>query len=171
MRRRLQVNVIATGLLAILLLPLLAKTAERFSSSDFKPHLTIVASEGSQIPVPVLPLDVELTLTDTVHAFAAYKEAKVPGSVLAALNTKEHYNSLDRFVIPLYHFLPSSDVYYTIDTMSPSVRCLSSLFSPTPNSHPTGKNSTRPLHDSSNLPPPYRSKPRRKLCKSRLMFF
>lgn len=43
---RLQVNAIATGFLALLLLPLLAKTAEKFPSTSFKPHLTIVASEG-----------------------------------------------------------------------------------------------------------------------------
>lgn len=48
----LQVNAIATGLLALLLLPTLQKTAKLpappgASGDPFKPHLNIVASEGA----------------------------------------------------------------------------------------------------------------------------
>lgn len=45
----LQVNVIATGLLSVLLLPLLAKTAAlplAVGQTAFKPHLTILSSAG-----------------------------------------------------------------------------------------------------------------------------
>lgn len=42
---RIQTNVIGTGLLGLLLLPLLEKTADLPAPTSMKPHLTIVASE------------------------------------------------------------------------------------------------------------------------------
>lgn len=47
----LQVNVIATGLLALLALPKLAATADLPGNDGFKPHLVIVASEGNPHPI------------------------------------------------------------------------------------------------------------------------
>jgi retinol dehydrogenase-12 len=63
----LQVNVISTGLLAVLALPKLSATAD-IPGNDFKPHLVIVASE--------------------VHAWAKFPQQDAP-SILAALNDKE----------------------------------------------------------------------------------
>ncbi|KAI5476855.1 hypothetical protein MNV49_007089 [Pseudohyphozyma bogoriensis] len=76
-KESLQTNDISTGLLAVLLLPLLARTADKYPA--LKPHMTIVGSE--------------------VHAFAAFKEKNVAGSTLAALNKQEHFNSSDRYNI------------------------------------------------------------------------
>ncbi|KAM0746967.1 NAD(P)-binding protein [Meredithblackwellia eburnea MCA 4105] len=72
----LQVNGLATGLLALLLLPKVAATPE-IKDSSVKPHITIVGSE--------------------VHVFAAFKEKSVEGSTLAALNTKEISDMWDRY--------------------------------------------------------------------------
>ena len=47
----LQVNVIATGLLALLAIPKLAATADLAGNDSFKPHLVIVASEGNSYPI------------------------------------------------------------------------------------------------------------------------
>lgn len=101
---RLQVNVISTGLLAILLLPLLAQTAEQFPSPDFKPHLTIVASEGLPHFAPFYPLSQAASdlCIRAAHSFAFYKESKIPGSILVALNTKEYYRARDRFRLFLF---------------------------------------------------------------------
>ncbi|GAA5968607.1 hypothetical protein JCM11641_007693 [Rhodosporidiobolus odoratus] len=80
----LQVNDIATGLLAVELLPLLLKTAELptpAGGDNLKPHLTIVASD--------------------IHYAAAFKERQaVPykhSDYLAALNDKELFNGFDRY--------------------------------------------------------------------------
>ncbi|SGY74432.1 BQ5605_C005g03363 [Microbotryum silenes-dioicae] len=79
----LQTNVLSTGLLGLLLIPLLRKTAKLPSpcpeSSGLKTHLTIVGSE--------------------VHGWARFEEAKVPGSTLDALNSPEHFYKTDRYNI------------------------------------------------------------------------
>ncbi|KAK4699718.1 hypothetical protein P7C70_g6538, partial [Phenoliferia sp. Uapishka_3] len=78
--RTLQVNGLSTGLLGLLSLPALRRTVALpppFPGSTIKPHLTIVGSE--------------------VHAWAAFKESKVPGSTLEALNSEEHANIHDRY--------------------------------------------------------------------------
>ena len=43
----LQVNVISTGLLATLLLPIMQQTISLPAASVFKPHLVIVSSDGA----------------------------------------------------------------------------------------------------------------------------
>ncbi|KAI5476854.1 hypothetical protein MNV49_007088 [Pseudohyphozyma bogoriensis] len=73
--RALQTNDLSTGLLSLLLLPVLAKTAERYP--EVTPHMSIVGSE--------------------VHMWAKFAEKKVPGPTLAALNTEKHFNPDDRY--------------------------------------------------------------------------
>lgn len=82
---RIQVNDISTGLLAILLLPLLRKTSKLPSpdpaSAALKVHLTIVSSE--------------------VHSWAKFNERKEPGSILAALSDEKVFkpNAQDRYQV------------------------------------------------------------------------
>ncbi|KAI5481408.1 hypothetical protein MNV49_004164 [Pseudohyphozyma bogoriensis] len=76
--RSLQVNDISTGLLAVSLLPVLAKTAKN-SSDEFKPAMTIVGSE--------------------VHMWSAFKEKATPGSILAALNDEDAFDGADRYML------------------------------------------------------------------------
>lgn len=88
---RTQVNGLATGLLGLLLLPLLRKTAklpapdsvpsDNSKAVAFKPHLTIVGSE--------------------MHHFAAFKEAALPGPILLNLNKQEEFekNPMDRYSV------------------------------------------------------------------------
>ncbi|KAM0746972.1 NAD(P)-binding protein [Meredithblackwellia eburnea MCA 4105] len=72
----IQVNALATGLLALLLLPQVAAT-QPIPGSNVAPHITIVGSE--------------------VHVFAAFKEKNIPGSTLEALNKPELANFHDRY--------------------------------------------------------------------------
>lgn len=56
----IQVNVLATGLLAVLLLPLLGKTAQlpqptEAVPADLKPQLEIVSSEGERLALETAP--------------------------------------------------------------------------------------------------------------------
>ncbi|KAK4052709.1 hypothetical protein OIV83_001996 [Microbotryomycetes sp. JL201] len=71
----LQVNGIATGLLGVLLLPMLVKTSKMASpspaSSSYKPHLTVVGSE--------------------VHAWSPWK-GNADGSIVQHLNPEEQFN-------------------------------------------------------------------------------
>jgi retinol dehydrogenase-12 len=79
-RCRLQVNCLSTGLLALLVTPVIARTAKLPSPTPdvpFTPHLTLVSSE--------------------VHMWAAFKEKKVEGSTLAALNTEAVSDPKDRY--------------------------------------------------------------------------
>ncbi|KAM0746968.1 NAD(P)-binding protein [Meredithblackwellia eburnea MCA 4105] len=72
----LQVNALATGLLALLLLPKVA-ASPAVGASAVKPHITIVGSDA--------------------HIFATFKEQPAEGSTLTALNTKEIANMGDRY--------------------------------------------------------------------------
>lgn len=63
----LQINVLSTGLLALLALPKLSATAD-LPGNSFKPHLVIVASE--------------------VHEWAKFPQQDAP-TILAALNDKQ----------------------------------------------------------------------------------
>lgn len=78
--RNFQVNDLATGLLGLLLLPLLSKTATLPSPTPdiaFKPRLTFVGSE--------------------MHQWASFTESKVEGSTLDALNNPNHFVPDDRY--------------------------------------------------------------------------
>ncbi|KAI5481407.1 NAD(P)-binding protein [Pseudohyphozyma bogoriensis] len=72
------INDISTGLLAVLLLPVLSRTAKRFPST-LKPTMTIVGSE--------------------VHIWAAFKEKAAPGSILATLNDEKKFAANDRYFL------------------------------------------------------------------------
>lgn len=71
----LQVNVIATGLLALLALPKLSATAD-LPGNTTKPHLVIVASD--------------------VHEWAKFKQQDAP-TLLAALNDESQADMGDRY--------------------------------------------------------------------------
>lgn len=71
----LQVNVMATGLLALLALPKLSNTAD-ISGNTFKPHLVIVASD--------------------VHEWAKFPQQDAP-SLLDALNDEAQANFDDQY--------------------------------------------------------------------------
>jgi len=76
----LQTNVISTGMLALLLLPLLESTAKEAapaSSPSFKPHLTLTGSE--------------------VHFWSKFKEAKNDQHPIHALNDKSKFDGNDRY--------------------------------------------------------------------------
>ncbi|KAI5476866.1 Short chain dehydrogenase atnD [Pseudohyphozyma bogoriensis] len=75
--KSLQTNDLSNGLLCLLLLPLMARTAERYP--QVKPHLTIVGSE--------------------VHTWAKFIEKDVPGSTLAALNSEQDFQGGDRYQV------------------------------------------------------------------------
>lgn len=71
----LQINVLSTGLLALLALPKLSATAD-LPGNDFKPHLVIVASE--------------------VHEWARFPQQDAP-TILAALNDKSQAITSDLY--------------------------------------------------------------------------
>lgn len=87
---RIQVNDLSTGLLALLLLPLLSKSADiplpAPAVAAFKPHLCIVGSEGQSLqdhaPLVLTPFRL------IVHGFAKFEESHAMGSTLTALNRK-----------------------------------------------------------------------------------
>ncbi|KAM0746965.1 NAD(P)-binding protein [Meredithblackwellia eburnea MCA 4105] len=72
----LQVNGLATGLLALLLLPKVA-ASPTIKGSLVKPHITVVGSEA--------------------HILCAFKEKSEQGSILASLNNEKVSNMGDRY--------------------------------------------------------------------------
>ena len=70
----LQINVISTCLLAVLMLPKLRDTAERFKAT---PHLVLVTSD--------------------MHYWAKFEERNAEDGILRALNDEEKFNSWDRY--------------------------------------------------------------------------
>lgn len=107
-----QVNDLATGLLGLLLLPLLSKTATLPSPTPdiaFKPRLTFVGSESTS-PAQAIRLS-RLTRGSTVHQWASFTESKVEGSTLDALNNPNHFVP-DEYV---------PDVYYLFALFCPNV--------------------------------------------------
>lgn len=78
--RTLQINVLSTCMLAVLMLPKLRETAERFKVT---PHLVVVTSD--------------------THYWAKFEERNTEGGILKALNEEEKFNSSDRYAfrIPL----------------------------------------------------------------------
>lgn len=92
----IQVNDLSTGLLAVLSLPLLSKTAKLqaiATSADFKPHLTFVSSE--------------------VHKAAAFPQQHTEGSTLAALNDKAQHAPTDRYLVSKRTFRLSLPIILT----------------------------------------------------------
>jgi NAD(P)-dependent dehydrogenase (short-subunit alcohol dehydrogenase family) len=74
------VNVISTYLLALLLLPKLRETGQRFNNTPRPPHLVVVASE--------------------VHYLTDFPEQSAPhGAILATLNEKSTANMKDRYKV------------------------------------------------------------------------
>ncbi len=76
--RTLQINVISTCLLAILMLPKLRETAERFKVT---PHLVVVTSD--------------------THYWAKFEERNAEGGILKALNEEKTFNASDRYPSPI----------------------------------------------------------------------
>ncbi len=74
--RTLQINVISTCLLAVLMLPKLRETAQRYKVT---PHLVVVTSD--------------------THYWAKFEERHAEGGILKALNEEEKFNGSDRYVL------------------------------------------------------------------------
>jgi NAD(P)-dependent dehydrogenase (short-subunit alcohol dehydrogenase family) len=140
----LQTNVISTCLLAVLMLPKMRKTGEKFKT---RPHLEIVTSD--------------------THYVAGFKERNAEGKILKALNDEQRFNQSDRYG---YHMAPSlfhqfssttaprlavlTLLLFYIDTRQQS----SSRYSTSANSHfasnPPPQPNPRLTPQSSPSPPP-----------------
>jgi len=93
----LQTNVISTGLLAALLLPILSRTADLPipQVAPLKPHLVIVASEGP-VHYTVSPKDWSPYAPFVVHFYAKFKVHQ-NSKPIQALNDQTLFDAHDRY--------------------------------------------------------------------------